>query len=57
MPVFEAQYAPYIWAVYALALVVIGALILATALSSRAAKRDLKRITKAQNDKQKEADQ
>lgn len=47
MPVYEAVYAPFIWAVYALALVMIIVIVGATALASRAAKRANKRVTDA----------
>jgi len=39
MPVFESQYAPYIWAVYILSFLMIGTMILVTAIRARKAKR------------------
>ena len=39
MPVFESLYAPYIWAVYSLAGLVLGGMILVTAFRARKARR------------------
>lgn len=50
MPVFDPAHAPYVWSVYALAAIMIGAMILATALAARKAKRAHKDITKARED-------
>ena len=52
MPVFEPTYAVYIWACYALALVLIGAMVLVTTLNARKAKREHAKITKMKADAQ-----
>ena len=39
MPVFEPRYAPYIWAVYGLAALMIAGMVLLTALKASKAKR------------------
>lgn len=46
MPVFEPEYAPFIWAVYGLAALMIAGMILLTALKARKAKHAHQAIIK-----------
>jgi len=50
MPVFDPAHAPFVWAVYILAALLIGIMVLATALGARKAKRDQAAILKAQEE-------
>ena len=50
MPVFDPEHAPFVWAVYILAGLVIGIMVIATALGARKAKRDQAAILKAKED-------
>lgn len=51
MPVFESLYAPYIWAVYGLAALMIGTMILVTALKAQKARRAHDRVIKQSESK------
>jgi len=50
MPVFESLYAPYIWAVYGLAGLVVGGMILVTAVRARKARRAYEAVIKAREE-------